>query len=95
MRRRLLNILRRIGRWVFDELLAVGATALADYMLVRSRKFLRDAKTSKHAQWLRARARRWKKASEWIRGSGTAAAREVTREIVDAIPYLSAYETVE
>lgn len=96
MNRRLISILRRIGRWVFDELLAVGARTLADYMLVRSRKFMRDAKTDpKRARWLRGRARRWRNASDWLRVHGPTAAREVSREAVAAIPYLSRYESVE
>lgn len=95
MRRRLLTILRRIGRWVFDELLAVGAEMLADYMTVRTRKFLRDAKTNpSRAAWLRSRARRWRNAAAWLREHGADAAREVSREVVDAIPYHSPHETV-
>jgi len=94
MKRRLISILKRIGRWIFEELLAVGARALSDYMLVRARYFRAKAQglAPRRARWLRNRARRWERSAAWLRENGPRAAKEVAREAVEAIPYHSPHE---
>lgn len=77
--RQLLRWVVKLGRWLFDEATVLGAESLAAYLRVRARHFLRRAKTARMPGWWRRRARRWRRAADWIDKRW----REVTKALGD------------
>ena len=65
----LINIARRIGRWILRKLLEIGGDWLCGYMAGKigdMRRRLARAKTERRKRWLRGRIRRWDKALGWL-----------------------------
>lgn len=65
----LINLARRIGRWLLRKLLEIGGEWLCGYMagkLGDFRRRLAKAKTERRKRWLRGRIRRWSKALTWL-----------------------------
>lgn len=65
----LLNLARKIGRWVLEHLLSRGLSMLLGYMGGKvgefERRFAR-ARTPRRKAWLRGRIRRWRTAIAWL-----------------------------
>lgn len=82
MLRRLRRWAEKIGRWLAEELLVVGAIALAAYLEVRSRKFARQAReaSGRRARWLSSRAARWRRCAKFLRDRADEIAEVLTRE---------------
>lgn len=65
----LIDIARRIGRWVIERLARVAGRRLGFYMLERAEVFRARAKRAKSARrkrWHTGRAKRWEKAGAWL-----------------------------
>lgn len=82
MLRRLRRWAEKIGRWLAEELLVVGAMTLAAYLEVRSRKFSRQARAAsgRRARWLSSRASRWRRCARFLRDRAEEISATLTRE---------------
>jgi len=66
----LLNLARKIGRWIIDHLAAHGIDMLVGYMngkIGDFRRRLAKAKTDRRKAWLTGRIARWARAMNWLK----------------------------
>jgi hypothetical protein len=80
----LISLARRIGRWVLERVLRVGAVRLGHYLLERAdvlRSRLKKAKTERRKRWLRGKIRRREKAGAWLLAWASDVAKCVATEI--------------
>lgn len=69
IRKGLLNLARRIGRWIIERLARMAVIHLIGYMRGKLDDFgrrLGNAKTDRRRTWLRGRIRRWLAAVKWL-----------------------------
>lgn len=65
----LINIARRIGRWIVQRLAKTAITKLIGYMEGKIEDFgrrLSKARTDNRKSWLRGRIKRWQAAVAWL-----------------------------
>lgn len=65
----LINLAKRIGRWLVERLARWLTIKVAHWMEIKIDDFgrrLAGAKTGRRKRWLRGRIRRWKAALAWI-----------------------------
>lgn len=77
--RALARWLAKIGRWLLEELVKAGAAEMAAYMRARARYFIRVAPEKRSPKWWRARARRWRRAADWLDGNWSDAAKALAK----------------
>jgi len=96
------KILLWLGRWVLEDLIETGTTALLAYMRGRVRVFRWRLRHRARAEWrrrvLRGRIRRWNHAIRWIdrharRLRGRLLDRLASLSGWDSVPYHSLYES--
>lgn len=84
----LIALARRIGRWLLNRVIRVGANRLGWYMIERAESVFtkrlaraKKAGNKRRVRWLTGRIARWKKAGSWLVAWSKDVAECVTNEV--------------